>query len=154
MDNLGPASVAKVVLGLCAAPASRENMKPKPGIAPDRFQPPAFNYTLPHFIHPIPMYFTEPTTTSRHPLAITESSRGEDLEDHEKTRAALERVSLWVLDQLRGSKMEQVRHKTFSDNTFLDDNEWWACVERCWPQDQAGGTLRRTSLENSQVSMS
>lgn len=111
-------------------------------LSQDRLQPPTFSYIVQGSVSSVPMSISSPSQTSVTLQSNTEPTRRNGVVNQGKYLTALERISQWILDQLRGSKLEQLRQKTFLDGVLLEDGEWLVCVERHWTQDEAGDTLR------------
>ena len=102
----------------------------------------------------VSMCFSSSTHTSILVQSDTQPAHQNGAADKGKPLTALERISQWILDQLRCSKLEQGIYKAFQDDFVLDDKQWLKRVERFWLHDEAGGTLRLTSEENAPSSIS
>lgn len=120
-------------------------MEETSNLDPDRLQPPALSYITRDSVPSVPRYLGSQSRTSVPFRANTELIRRNGAADQKTPLTTLERISQWILDRLRCSKVEQATHKALLDIIFLEDGEWWVYVEKCWPQDQAGGTLLHTS---------
>lgn len=122
-------------------------------LSQDRVQPPAFSYILQGSVPSVPIWLSSPSCTSVPLQSNTEPTRRKDAVDQGQPLTALERISHWILDRLRGSGLEELRHRAFLDGVLLDDDEWFVYVERYWPQDGAGGTLRPNSASSQSCSL-
>lgn len=117
-------------------------------LSQDRLQPPNFRYIAQGSVSLVPIWLSSPSRTSVSLQSNTEPTGRISALDQRKPPSAFERISQWILDRLRGSKLEEIRHKTFLDGVLLTDGEWLVYVERYWPQDEAGRTFRTNSASS------
>ena len=60
-------------------------------------------------------------------------------------RSSRERINQWILERLKNSPIERLRHKAELDRPRLDSKAWWSLVCQFWQLDRAA----RSSLSSS-----
>ncbi|KAL8981284.1 MAG: hypothetical protein Q9205_003881 [Flavoplaca limonia] len=69
-------------------------------------------------------------------------------------RSSRERINQWILERLKNTPIEQLRHKTELNRPNLDDKAWWSLVCHFWQLDRAAHSSQNSSRHTSGASIS
>ena len=69
-------------------------------------------------------------------------------------RSSRERINQWILERLKNTPIEQLRHKTELNRPNLDDKAWWSLVCHFWQLDRAARSSQNSSRHTSGASIS